>query len=458
MEIRKKISFQFIAIVAFILIISLLAIYISFSKYRQDEFYERLSNKARAVGQLLIEIDEIDSDLLKKIEKNNPTSLANEKIIIYNEVNHIIFCSEEKNQFHFQNDIIAQVKKEGEIKFRQQSYEIVGILYASEREKVVIFIAATDIYGFRKMKNLRIIMIIVFCISLIVVYFAGRFFASRSLKPIVKVINQVDKIGITNLNNRVDEGEGRDEITKLAKTFNKMLERLEDAFKMQKNFIANASHELRTPLTVITGQLDVVLMSDRSDEEYRNAISSALDEISNLNQLSNKLLMLAQASSDFSGMNYSKIRIDDVIWQARQDVLKGNKNFIINLDFDNNLDSEEKLTIVGNEILIRAAINNLIDNGCKYSHDNKVNVTISSIDSEIIIKFFDNGIGIKKEDISLIFEPFYRAKNATSTKGHGIGLSLVQKIIFLHNGKISVNSVPDKGSEFIITLPLYSPR
>ena len=107
-------------------------------------------------------------------------------------------------------------------------------------------------------------------------------------------------IGVANLDARISEGNGKDELSQLAQTFNKMLERIESAFKTQKNFIANASHELRTPLTVITGHLEVILMNARKNEEYRKTIISVLGNIKNLNHISNRLLQLAQASSEFS--------------------------------------------------------------------------------------------------------------------------------------------------------------
>jgi signal transduction histidine kinase len=122
----------------------------------------------------------------------------------------------------------------------------------------------------------------------------------------------------------VAEGTENDEISKLAHTFNNMLERLETAFKMQKNFIANASHELRTPLTTITGQLEVALMNVRTNTEYENIMYSVLEDIKNLNTASNRLLLLAQASSETSEIDFRPVRIDDVVWQGVAELRKRN--------------------------------------------------------------------------------------------------------------------------------------
>ena len=122
-------------------------------------------------------------------------------------------------------------------------------------------------------------------------FVAGWFYSGRALKPISDVVKKVEEISITSLNLRVFEGNGKDEIGRLAKTFNNMLERLETSFGMQKNFIANASHELRTPLTSINGQLEVLMMKDRSTDDYKSALGSVLDDIKSLIDLSNRLLL-----------------------------------------------------------------------------------------------------------------------------------------------------------------------
>ncbi len=456
MEIRKKITYQFIGIVAIILFLSLISIYISFSESRKEEFYDRLASKAKLVAQMLIEIDEIDTEVLRKIEMNNPLSLPNEKIIIYDYRNSIIYSSDEDDRLIISDELINKVRLIEELKLKQKPFEIYGQFYTGQYDRIVVFAAATDIFGILKLKRLRIILIIVFVTSLIIIFFSGRLFAARSLYPISEIITHVDQIGVGNLNERVDEGNGKDELARLASTFNKMLERLETAFEIQKNFIANASHELRTPLTAISGQMEVVLLKKRTNEEYQNTLHSVLEDIKNLNNVSNRLLLLAQASSDFGEVDFSKFRIDDALWQARNEILKRNPGFSVNIDFDEKIDEEEKLIVHGNDLLLKTAIGNLIDNACKYSKDNAVHVKLVNEDNMLIIKFIDNGIGISGEEIKMIFQPFYRSRNVMNTKGHGLGLSLVEKIVQLHKGNINVLSEPGKGSEFTIILPVSS--
>ena len=106
--------------------------------------------------------------------------------------------------------------------------------------------------------------------------------------------------------------------------------------------------------------------------------------------------------------------------------------------------------------MLKTAFVNLIENACKYSAEKTVDVQLYAVKSELVIKFKDFGIGIPEKEIELIFQPFYRANNTHKSKGYGIGLSLVDRIIALHNGKIQVESIPRKGAEFIVKLPLLS--
>ena len=454
MEIRKKLSYQFLAIVALILLLSSLAIYFSFSGSRREEFFDRLGSKAKMVAQMLIEIDEIDAELLKRIETNNPLSLQNEKIIIYDYQNNIVYSTDENQVINITTELINEVRLNGAVRVIQKPFEILGQFYASQYDRFVVFAAATDIFGLKKLKRLQIILLIVFFLSLIIVFFSGRIFAKRALNPISDIMSQVDAIGGANLDTRVSEGNGKDELARLAKTFNKMLDRLEVAFKTQKNFIANASHELRTPLTVITGQLEVTLMNARNNEEYRKTILSVLEDIKNLNHISNRLLLLAHASSESSRTDFNLVRIDDILWQARKEILKIHDNYQILINFSEIIDNDFKLTVKGNELLLKTALSNLIDNGCKYSEDHISEIYIDHANDHVIIQFSDKGIGIPLEEIKMIFQPFYRAKNAIGIKGHGIGLSLAEKIIALHKGNITVKSEIAKGTDFTLFLPV----
>jgi signal transduction histidine kinase len=453
MNIRAKLTLRFILVTAIIFVLSSVLIYIFSADYRREDFYSRLQNKANNTAKLLIEVDEVDVNLLRKIEHDNPVSLPNEKIVIYNYQDSLLYSTDDEQQIAVDSLLLDQIRVSDEYRFTQGEFEVLGFLFKGRYDRFVVIAAATDIYGHKRLQNLIYILLIVFAISIVIVSVSGWVYAGRALQPIAKVVDSVGDISIASLNLRVDEGNGKDEIARLAQTFNSMLSRLETSFTTQKNFIANASHELRTPLTAITGQLEVTLMNMRTPDEYQKVITSVLEDIKNLNTLSNRLLLLAQSSSSERKKKMSFLRVDELVWQVKEELVKHHPSYQIQIDIDQNVDDERKLTIKGDEQLIKTAISNLVENGCKYSHDNTTHVFIESRDKELLMIFKDNGIGIANEDLLNIFEPFYRGSNTSKIKGHGIGLSMVKGIVKIHGGGIEIRSVINEGTAVSINVP-----
>ena len=435
------------------MIIASVAIYISSSKFRRQDFFSQLSQKAMSTANLLFSTDKADANRILSIESKKPVFLQNEKIIILNYKNDTVYNSDENSDIKIRNNIIEHVKQGFDITYNQDPYDILATLYYTKYDRFVVVAAAIDNEGSSRLKKLKILLIIVCVVSLLLFFVAGWFYSGRALKPISDVVKKVEDITITSLNLRVFEGKGNDEIGKLARTFNKMLERLETSFSMQKNFIANASHELRTPLTSINGQLEVLMMKERSSEEYKSALTSVLDDIKSLIVLSNRLLLIARTSAEGPVNFNKKIRIDEILWQVQEEIQRFNSNYRINISIDNSITDSEQMIVVGDENLLKVAVSNIIDNGCKYSPDHTVEIKLMPIEKSIEIVFEDRGIGIPETDVGKIFEPFYRGGNTISISGTGIGLPLVSQIIKIHNGTVNLSSKLGKGTTVTVLLP-----
>ncbi|MEY2923660.1 MAG: hypothetical protein RLZZ337_200 [Bacteroidota bacterium] len=450
MKIRTRLTLQFLGIVALLMLLSCVAIYYFSSNYRKQEFYTRLLTKSQNTAKLLLDVDEIDLQLLERIEENNPLRLPNEHIIIYSFDNQVLYDSDKETNLTISNDLLDEIRLNKKVEFKQGNLEILGYLYTDKYDRIVVISAGQDIYGNRKIQNLLMIVIMVFCSSIFLMSILGWIYSGKALSPINQVITQVKRIGFSSLNLRVDEGENKDEIADLAHTFNDMLERLERSVQIQKNFIANASHEMRTPLTIITGQLEVLLRRERTVEQYQETSKSLLQDIENLNQTTNRLLLLAQTSEDKATDGFEPLRIDDILWQIKQELEKRNAENAVSIDFKLSENEDELLTVIGSTALLKVALLNLIENACKYSPNKKAEVIIHESEGGLVIDVKDSGIGIPKNDMPHIFEPFFRAKNATSIKGHGIGLSLSQRIFHLHKSLLTVQSTENKGSTFTV--------
>ena len=452
MKIRLKLTILFTAIVAAILLVFSFSIFYFYSLFREIEFYERLKDKADKTAELLFEVAEINEEILQIVDKHDITTLSAEEIMMY-DINHNLIYKSGKEYIHFPNSALDNIRRRKEIRFRNGDRETVGILTSIKQKDIIIIASAIDQFGYKKLDNLLLILSSGWLLSVVIIFFAGRYFSSNALAPITEVVDQVDLITASNLNMRVNGGNGQDEIAQLAAKFNKMLERLEEAFIMQRNFVSNASHELRTPLTSITGQIEVTLMQDRTGEEYSHTLHSILEDINGLTKMSNGLLELARVSADQALFKLIAYRIDELVWQTRSEIVKKHADYKVNVEFENFPEEEQELLIEGNVNLLKTALINLMDNACKFSPNHTVDVLLIFTNSEIKMLFMDTGIGIPKEDLAHIFQPFYRSQKNRPIQGFGIGLSLVEKIVKLHKGSIEVNSTENRGTIFTVSLP-----
>jgi signal transduction histidine kinase len=317
----------------------------------------------------------------------------------------------------------------------------------------LVFIAESKKEYLTELNQLKLILLTGWLVSLVIIFVTGRYFAGKALQPISKVVKEVDTISISNLHNRVSEGNGQDEIAQLAKTFNRLLERLEIAFQLQRNFVSNASHELRTPLSTITAQLEVTLLNKRTTAEYELVLNSVLDDIRDLNQLSEGLFDLTLASRDVSLMKFANVRMDELLLQARKELLKRKKDYTINIHFGEFPEEETALTLFGKEHLLKSVVINLMDNACKFSGNKTADVFLDIETNTIKLTVSDSGIGMPDEYLNNIFKPLLRAENAKRIPGHGLGLALAKRIVELHHGDIQISTTLNKGTTISLKFP-----
>jgi len=200
-----------------------------------------------------------------------------------------------------------------------------------------------------------------------------------------------------------------DELNELARTFNDMLDRIETSFETQNNFISNASHELRTPLTAIIGEADVVLSKPRRPEEYIEALYIVLQEAEKLDNKTKALLFLAQTGFNGKVQKFDKVRMDQLLWDVKENLESLNAKNKIHLDMELLPENPMKLKVNGNQQLLHLALSNIISNGCKYSDYDTVVVSIGASDDFVYVVIRDKGIGIPENEIKYIYDPFFRA-------------------------------------------------
>jgi signal transduction histidine kinase len=448
MKIKDRLSLYFTLLSIMILLVGIGSVYFTILGILRTEFINRLKDRATVAAQLYLKADEISQDSLAIVRDKYLEQMPTEIIRIYDSKNKATFIPEKTS--HWDEKTVEKVRHNGHLEYMNGDRQVVGLFFEDNQGDFVVLASAQDSATDQRMENLLETMIFIFLIIIILCFLASRGVASRLLSPINQVISRMQTIRANNLNMRVDEGTGNDEISQLARNFNNLLEHLENAFELQKTFVANASHELRTPITSIIGEAEIALGKPREAEEYQRVLRSVLVDSERLDHTITALLELAEIDMDFSRATLSPVRIDEILWELWaywNEKLAPNSLFI---EMANIADDERSLIITCNKSLMYIALNNIISNAFKFSSNQPVKCVLSSTAKQINIDIEDSGLGINTEELANLIKPFYRSKTTAQFPGHGLGLYIASSIISLYNGKLTVKPAPENGTVFSI--------
>jgi two-component system heavy metal sensor histidine kinase CusS len=297
--------------------------------------------------------------------------------------------------------------------------------------------------------NLFIVLSFTYLILVFVLYLIMYYVASKAIKPVQKLIQSASEINESNISSRLPLPNNKDEIYKLATTFNDLLNRIENSIEQQKQFTADASHEMRTPLTIIKGTLEVLLRKERTPEQYEKKINEVITQTDRLSYLFDQLLQLARAES-----NNTIIKKEKIILKEKIDHLINGGDLLLNKN-QIKYNIPTNCVVFADAALLDRILENIISNAIKYNTPNG-NITFEWNEKSNSLLIKDEGIGISKDQQPYLFNRFYRADNSRSSeiKGNGLGLSIVKKLCELQHIKISVESAENKGTSFTLQFPV----
>ena len=360
---------------------------------------------------------------------------------------------------------LATVRRAGRAVLEPETdyHETVGLLYRDARLGPLVEVASSrDEDSRQQLAQLRRLLAAGLLAATAVMGLGSWALAGRALRPLRHMVREVDGITATDLGQRLTQAGAAagatDEIGRLAQRFNRLLARLEAAFAGQRTFVRDASHELRTPLTALIGELEVALLqADRPPAEYRRVLQRTLNSARQLTELTNGLLQIARASDDPSQVTLASVRLDELLLQAHEQVLRRYPTRRIDLDLDDaEADEAGAFAVRGNEPLLLAAVLNVLDNACKFSAGagGPVTATLARTPRRLVLRVADEGPGLSAADLQQVFRPFFRAAAARAVPGHGIGLPLTARIMALHGGTVRVESAAGRGTQVYLEWPL----
>jgi len=464
MSIRLRLALQFGLIVSCTLLLFSLVIYGFTYQARRTLFTESLLDRARVVGHVYVDGTNRDDDSrasYRRYLRQFYRTLPQEEARIYDSGDRIVFREGRTTGRPDPALLLAAARQTGaSVRHDAAYHQTVSLLYRDARRGTFVVIASSlDLDSRAELRNLRIILLLGLLASFVIVGIGGWLFAGQALRPMQRVVREVDSITASDLHRRLSQADGQDEVSHLAQRFNRLLDRLETAFAGQRTFVRDASHELRTPLTALIGELEVALMQEeRSPQEYRQVLGSTLDTARLLNDLTNGLLQIARASDDLSQVPRARVRLDELLLQAHEEVRRRHPTHRVDLEFGEppTTQGPDPFVVRGNEALLLSAFLNVLENACKFSAHTQYPVlaTLTTAPDTVYLQVRDRGMGMSEADRQQVFTPFFRADNVRAVPGHGIGLPLTAKIMELHGGSVRVESTLGEGTHVWLTLPI----
>ena len=302
-----------------------------------------------------------------------------------------------------------------------------------------------------QMHEISTLSLIILPIILIAAVLGGYFIAKRMLRPIKQITNAAENISRGgDLKKRIELDSGKDELHRLADSFNNMIARLDESFEAERQFTSDVSHELRTPMSVIMAQCEYTLDEERTSQEYERALRLIRRQGRKMTKLINDMLDFVRLERRGTNYQIEKLNLSALVNSVCEDM-----SLIRERGISLEHEVEDEIWVDGNPALLSRLLSNLISNAYRYGKDDgHIKVRLKKSQDEVTLSVSDDGIGISREDKEKIFRRFYQADSSRTGSGTGLGLSMVKEIASFHGGSMSVESEPGKGSEFTFHLPV----
>jgi heavy metal sensor kinase len=367
---------------------------------------------------------------------------------------------DEKMIKQFLADIPASKKKAlfyKDVNLGNNQLRVVDIpfYYTAKKKQVYLIqvgISRTPIFNI--LKERLIFAWLTIPLILLIASFFGGVITDRVLKPIMEITTVASNITYKDLSVRVKAQRGEEELKYLVNAFNEMISRLDQSFRYIAEFSSNVAHELKTPLTIIRGESDLALMQERDTREYQRVVKVTLEETEGMLKIVEDLLLLSRLEYQPSAFKFEQFDfnsfIADVLAQAQK--MAAPKNISVKL-----INVDRPAIISADAPHLRRMFLNLLSNAVKFSRlGGEIVIKAHAEGKKLSVSVIDTGVGIRPQDIDKVFDRFFHvdSPDQPGDKGTGLGLSIAQSIAKIHQGDLSVQSQLQRGTTFIVTLPL----
>ncbi|MFN4008050.1 MAG: ATP-binding protein [Chitinophagaceae bacterium] len=447
MNAKLRFTLIFSALVSIVVVLSGTTIYFLYAQIRKQVFNDRLTAQAQKVHEQYRSYIANPKETVGQISDDNMFDL---RIVVFNSnLDNVKLLTNQKSAIRFNQSLLFEIQKKQRVAFSDDKHECVGISFNDPN--CIILIGAFDKYGLSKQEQLKRIIILAIIGGIISTAIIAFIFIGQITKPLNKFNSQMERISESNLNERMPLANYDTDLNRTAQAFNAMLDRLQQAFEFQKSFVHHASHELRTPLASMLSHTEAALSrDDLTLEEAKKVLVSLKEDQQEMIDLTNSLLLLSQYAKLTYSTDWPLIRIDEILYELITAIKRVFTQVNIALEFAQVPDDEMMLSLHGNDALLRSAFRNLIKNAYQYSTNQRIVVTIDADAQYFKIHIDNQGQHVAPADQERLFIPFFRGQNAQRKKGFGLGLSIVKRIVELHQGTIHYTALPENINRFTV--------
>ncbi len=444
---RFSITFKITTVYAFLfsllLLFSSAVILVGFRFYAFDQVRRELRGNSQDIGYIINRSSALPEEQLTMVAQREEYHIT-----VFDEGKKVLYASsdnDEINRFQYFPDLPVLRDIDGR--------QVMVFNTSVNKDARPLYIQITKGVETENMyiRMLFIVLMAANSISVLTSVLVGSRVSRKMLKPIETMTETVKSITINNLDKRLDVRGSKDELKELAQTFNQMIDRIQNSYERQNQFVSDASHELRTPISVIQGYASLL---DRWGKDDRNvleeSISAVKSESENMKDLTEKLLFLARADKDLHRLQKEDFIMNELI----DEVVRETK--LIDADHEIISEAGGDVRIYADRKALKQAIRVFVDNSIKFTPPGgKIKIGLYTHKNHLVVVIEDTGIGIPAEDIPHVFDRFYRSDKSRSkvTGGHGLGLSIAKWIIDSHKGKIEIRSNVNEGTRVSIHLP-----
>lgn len=433
-KITNQITFTFSLVFLVVMAIALSLIYYFFATYRKQEFYQRLKDKTLTTFKLLVEQKNIDQDLLQVLDRNTINNLYDEKLILFNDKEEVIYNSVDDTPILFPKSILNELKNEDdEIEYEEGKYEVFAHRFYDKNKAYFGIIKAYDKYGKSKLNFLGWLLVSIYVAIILITFLLTRYVAKQITEPITMLSKEIEKIDFENLPTaQITLPQTNTEIYLLGAKFKQLLERIRQKVDFQRRFIQHVSHELKTPIAILVAHLEEAL------PQYppcQHVLQYQVNGLKQINDIINTLFRLAKnQESEYKGL--SQVQIDELIFESFEELTSLYPDAQLDFHISENIKDTAQMTLVADALMLKIAFYNLLKNAYEYSDSHKIYVEIAYHEPLLEIIFGNDGNTLDEKAQKQLFQYVFRGENGKQVTGLGVGLTIVQRIVQLHQGNI----------------------